>query len=209
MNSTSTVPALAMFAVAFGAGLLYLNHARSTGAEISAQAAPSAQQEEAKKPSMAGRPEERLPAERVPSPTTESVSSEARGSDKPGAERATAAPAAPNDVMPPPALEVVPDPQTLPVGGEEAEHRGDQLRSLASARYEDAFAPLAQAARSDPDIRNRLWAIRSLRLLGARGDPNQSISSVLREVMSDPDEGVAAHAREAYDEITARPTKIK
>jgi hypothetical protein len=82
----------------------------------------------------------------------------------------------------------------------DADVRAAALREIDTASP-DSFSALEQTLRSDPTARNRLLAVKSLRLLGKQGDNAERARAVLRVAMSDTDQNVSTNARDAYDEL--------
>jgi hypothetical protein len=83
----------------------------------------------------------------------------------------------------------------------EANARAAALREVDIATPA-SFSLLEQTLRSDPTARNRLLAVKSLRLLGKQADNAERARQALRLAMSDADQNVSANARDAYDELT-------
>lgn len=88
---------------------------------------------------------------------------------------------------------------------EEGEERGDAIRRLARFPGAETVRALIQSLQQDADVRNRLIAIESLRTCAERfGDADWVIRNALGIAAHAPDEVVAAQARGAYQEISAR-----
>jgi hypothetical protein len=83
----------------------------------------------------------------------------------------------------------------------EIEQRRDAIRNLATIGGPGAVAGLANALRSDDDVRNRIYAIDALRRAALAGNADRSITDVLREASTSENVVVAAHARNALEEI--------
>jgi hypothetical protein len=82
----------------------------------------------------------------------------------------------------------------------EADARAAALREIETPSPA-SFSALEQTLRSDPTARNRLLAVKSLRLLGKQWNNAERARAALRVAMSDADQNVSTNARDAYDEL--------
>jgi hypothetical protein len=85
-------------------------------------------------------------------------------------------------------------------GLSDANERAAALREIDTSTPA-SFPILEQTLRSDPVARNRLLAVKSLRLLGKQAGNADRARDVLRVAMSDADQNVSTNARDAYDEL--------
>jgi hypothetical protein len=91
------------------------------------------------------------------------------------------------------------------VNAEEGDDRGNAVRALGEDLTPASLATLAQVLRSDPDLRNRILAVRALE----QGSSNASsalrseVRLLLLDFVHDPQEPVAELARSVVDRIAA------
>lgn len=90
------------------------------------------------------------------------------------------------------------------VSAEESEDRLNAMQNLSVLPEGLAVPTLQQVLRQSSDKRERLRAVAILQQLGAQGDPDSQIESILRDAASDADEHVAAIARDAWEHLSRR-----